>query len=343
MSSALRVSIARHTDRDRLSSDDMLTGAIEATVSALSYIHISSREELEYNEAIVRRLMREGIERVLKDLNRYRGELEGAFSLRIAAVKYGGRLCIPGSTVKGLLRARLEYLAEPYDGSIDSCFRVVGGRSKAASHRHEKIWGYRLTGTRVVAGGESCDPNQTNGAVCSVCNIFGAPGLVSRIYVGNFCAGEGSPAERVIEVLELPYGERLEAVRPGTSFGGRIIFRGVTPEELGLLFIAMGYDSTGRIMPVLIGRHKYMYSEMGKALFSVQAVTLRVYSAQQGKFGGLDISPRFQGFEAILDQKSTNEFIKHCIQRALSRYRFATLSEAEIKDRLNVASSMRTR
>ncbi|MEM3935205.1 MAG: hypothetical protein QW141_02860, partial [Ignisphaera sp.] len=123
--SSIAVTRKAFTVRD-IEVEGTLSGVIEAEIEALSYIHVSmGRERLERlidikTAASLLNTVEEAlIKGDIKALQRVSSYVALDY---IDNVVYGDSVCIPGSTIKGLLRARLE-LCPAKDGSAISCMR----------------------------------------------------------------------------------------------------------------------------------------------------------------------------------------------------------------------------
>ena len=176
-----------------------------------------------------------------------------------STTRYGNRPVIPGTSLKGAVRSRLELLFKEANGNVPSCFRLAGpSRSEPApkgTHgwRHQRIWPSSLENRESscnVIGAEYWEDMK----VCIVCDMFGAPGLRSRVNFGNLEPVDGV---KVVEAQVLVEDGRIpfEFIDKNSAFKGIISLEGLSLEELGLLSIAM------RLLedrPILIGRFKYV-------------------------------------------------------------------------------------
>lgn len=173
--------------------------------------------------------------------------------------RYNDRPVIPGTSLKGAIRSRLELLFKEADDNVPSCFRLAGsprsGPAPKGTHgwRHQRIWSSSLENRE-----SSCS---TTGAeywedirVCIVCDMFGAPGLRSRINFSNLEPVEDVKVMRVgVLIRDRPI--LFEFIDKNSMFKGVVSLEGLSLEELGLLSIAM------RLLedkPILIGRFKYV-------------------------------------------------------------------------------------
>lgn len=262
----VRVHREKPSDRSELGGD-RLTGVVDARVSCISWVHVGSGS---VEPVDVPRVSREKLRALsMDDMMRAWG---GAAAKEAAAfVKYSGEPVIPGSSLKGVVRSRLELLITSSNGESYSCFRLSTRpprEPRVGSHgwRHVRVWSPSPSEDRRGCPG---------GDVCPVCNLFGAPGLASRVFFGNFSLEEGG-----LEVLELDHGEVVEAARPGSVFSGRVSFMGLEPWELGLLLVGMGAREDGGFVDILLGKSKYRVRvrreggevEMGRVRFGVKGL-----------------------------------------------------------------------
>ena len=248
------VSVIRSEYTPRDSYLNGLTGKISLTLKTLSYIHIGSGAfKLYVDINVVKRFIeyfkRRGFDYALSSMS---DKITKAISYDFSAfTRYGDKITIPGSTIKGLLRSRLELLFKGTSGSTNACFSKAGIPLSVVPNkglhgwRHVRIWGNVVFENR----GPPCNLTSLGTNVCKVCDIFGAPGLASRVFVGNFYPVNNNVTER----KELEYGEKLEVVKPGVTFKGDITFHSLTLDELGLIFIGLGAKKDGTFVPILIG------------------------------------------------------------------------------------------
>lgn len=259
------VSVLRRRPRDR-SKLEGLHGVVYTTLVSESYIHVGSSTALfEINEGLLAKLIESG-----------RRDVEGlARAVKFEEVAQfnviGDRAAIPGSSIKGNVRSRLELSFRPKGGYVRSCFikarapLVKGPLKGAHGWRHFRVWGDVLFEER----GPPCDLTKMS-EVCLVCDLFGTAGLKSLIDFSDFIS-EGY-ARDVLEQLSLEYGMRLVAATPNSRFSGRILFRNLSRSELGLLLL-VGMR-VGR--SVLLGRLKYRREvsgrPFGRARYEVEAI-----------------------------------------------------------------------
>jgi len=250
-------------------------------------------------------------------------------------VRYLDTICIPGSTIKGACRARIELLATSKDRSVHFCFRQATSPPQRppleSQHgwRHFKLWSPATWEIR-----DSC--NLTRRAVseaCTTCDLFGAPGLASKVYFGNLLPVSGV---EVIEV-ELDYGEKIELVPPKTIFRGKITFKYLQPHELGLLMIGLGAKLNGRFQPVVIGKSKYRARRvtkcpanpsiegksilLGRVRFSIERLSLiKVSDAVDKEIEKLPCKFSIQGNLATCTGDEVKKLVAHLVNLAASKF-----------------------
>lgn len=282
-----RVNVLRTQPRDR-SKIDGLCGTIYTTIISESYIHVGSSSSILFtlDESSLVKLIKGG-KRDVKSLLQVTKFME-VMRFNVS----DGRPVIPGSSIKGNIRSRIELSLRPRDGYVRSCFirarpPLIHEPLKGTSGwRHFRIWGEVLFEER----GPPCDLTRMD-RVCLVCDLFGTAGLKSLIEFSDF-VGEGYTKD-VLEVLSLEHGMKLEAAKPGTKFNGRIVFQNLKPVELGLLFVGMKIGKS-----VLLGRLKYRHKvsgrAFGKAKYEIKAIELL------GESQGLEVQGlRVRGGERI--------------------------------------------
>ena len=269
------VSVVRGPPRDRGKVED-LAGRLFVTIrvssrasgdGADSYLHVGS-----------------GLQRIVVDEEELRKRASGAksraeleklvqeFSSKIELdyaelVIVGGKPVIPGSSVKGNVRSRIELSLKPKNGKIRSCLirdtRTPVSPPPKGKHgyRHFMIWKESLSFYR----GEACEYVSEKGqraGVCLVCDLFGTSGLKGVIEFGDFVGDKVNPVK-----LNLPGNEKIWAVPPGSVFQGKVDFQSLKDWELGLLLYGMGIRDSRLGRLVLLGKHKYR--ERGSYVFGL--------------------------------------------------------------------------
>jgi len=217
-------------------------------------------------------------------------------------------ISIPGSSIKGNIRSRIELTLRPKEGRSISCLTyqtflqrepIKGMRG----WRHYRIWRHAVENPREPR----CNATKWRN-VCVVCNILGAPGLASLINIGTFyLKNPDIPVEKLEQ-----RNERIIAAKPRTVFSGSITFRGLTTDELGLLMIGMGQKADGPSI-VLIGKHKYITFAgrlMGRVVYNIKRVGID--SECSGEDG---IKPG-----AVYEEGGVRDFIIECLNAADRKY-----------------------
>jgi CRISPR/Cas system CSM-associated protein Csm3 (group 7 of RAMP superfamily) len=207
---------------------------------------------------------------------------------------------IPGSTVKGNVRARIELSFRPRNGQVKSCFVEAGRIDEKQQWRHIGIWGKRekriVPGRRgkKLAGQCHFDPQRDElQRVCLVCDLFGTTGLASLIRFSDF-VGRGTE----LKEENFEFGLRLETAPANSVFCGKIYFFNLKPEELGLLLLGMGIESGVDGRPVLMGRLKYRdYNRIGQVKYRLDRLELSPLSKE------LTIEPRLSPGQGLEGEK----------------------------------------
>ncbi len=241
-------------------------------------------------------------------------------------VYIGGRLAIPGSSIKGAVRSRLELMFHVFDDVVPACFIVQGHLMKRppkkgeSGWRHHKIWKDVVFEYRDTCSATGVDYFEDI-SVCPVCDIFGTSGLSSRVFFDDFYASDNSVVRMVLD-----HNDKIEAVKENTVFTGSISLD-VNEEELGLLSIGMNLLS-GK--PILIGYSKYRVRKredgsaiiLGRVAFSPKRLSLTRYS----KYG-----------EKVLEGNELIDFLKKCEKEALDKWGkwLKIVDEVSILEKIN--------
>lgn len=272
-----RVKVFRSQPRDR-SIYNGLVGLIETRIITESYLHVGQgrgKPLIIVDEALIKMIQ----ERIsIEKLSKY----VGVEPTVLPFSRTSGRPTIPGGTVKGNIRSRLELNFKAKNGVVRCCFikaspaiKEIGPRGKHG-WRHQRIWIPAVYEER----GPPCNLTSDN-AVCLLCDLFGTAGLKSLIDFSDFLLLDQNMGD--LEIIDLPYNMRLEAVKPNSSFRGYIQFRNLKPEELGLLFIGMGIRKSSLSEQVLLGRLKYHKSlddkKFGRIRYKVEELKFSKFSA----------------------------------------------------------------
>jgi len=164
--------------------------------------------------------------------------------------RVGDRVVIPGSTIKGMVRTRLEL-------SIPNACYIVDMQSRDYSQRYREIF----------------KPDQRKRAdrfpqVCPVCDLLGNAGLASRVEFSDFTLGGDW-----IDFVSIG-SESYEVVKKGGKFSGRVTFKVKSPEELGMILWGFGIRSGGNKV-VLLGRFKFQDRRFGRVKFTVKSLRVQ--------------------------------------------------------------------
>jgi len=211
-----------------------------------------------------------------------------------------GSPVVPGSSVKGNVRARLELSLVPREGFVSSCLIRASEEPLEPpprgeeGWRHFRIWSQALSFDR----GPSCDFTEGEGEVCLLCDIFGTAGLQGLVAFDDFI-GEGVR----LKPVDLPVGEKLLAAPPGSAFSGAIAFTNLRAWELGLLLYGMGFRGSRIGKPVLFGKVKYRRYEgyaFGVVRYELVRLELAPFSHPL-EVGGLRFKPGSRVGEGLDD------------------------------------------
>jgi len=247
-----------------------LTGSLDIKVRVDRPVHIGTGERyapsLDIKQFLndVRATPSSTVEDELKKLQKLATSIEVRREvLPIFSTSSERRPTIPGSSLKGAVRSRLELTFKGREGKVPSCFSVVGGppiQAQRGSHgwRHQAIYPSSLEDR-----GPPCDFLRF-GTVCKVCDIFGAPGLSSRVHFPTLIF------DRRPSIFKTSAGD-VEVIPKGSEAEGKITFINMEPEELGLVLIGMG-----NMRPLLLGFGKYKFHDgerMGEVVIEPKAWT----------------------------------------------------------------------
>jgi len=301
--------------RDRPRRRDVyqaLTGCLQVEIIAESHLHVGHSPHRPLVRIDEKGLQKLGARPSRREVERYIELLAEVAPFH----RVSGKLTIPGASVKGNVRARLELSFKTRDGAVRSCLLKAGpppaepAPQGLQGWRHQRIWQHVLHEER-----PACNL-LTEGVVCLLCDLFGSPGLSSLIHFSDFPMINGSEK---IEILDLPYGMRLEAAKPGTIFRGSISFRNLRKEELGLLLIGMGIRNGRTSNPILLGRLKYLSTRslggrpLGRARYRLNALGLSKLSTESIEFNGMELEPG----GVVLDEKTLDQLARCIVDSAL--------------------------
>jgi len=208
------------------------------------------------------------------------------------------KLAIPGSTLKGVCRSRLE-LSFLTGNMMPSCFSTKSkGQIGPKSKRHLKAYAYNnndIPQRNQCRGGEK---------VCFVCNIFGSMGLRSKLAFSNAIMKNGSST--ILDLRVRNGFAHEEVIKPGSKFEFDIYFENMSEVELGALFYVLNLSNHN---PILIGSHKYALQET---------------NGEKIKFGqGQMFCTKIEIYKDMFDvvEEDTSDFITKCIEQFRQEYR----------------------
>jgi len=227
-----------------------------------------------------------------------------------------GRPVIPGSTLKGAVRSRVEHLFSPFNGSIQACYSVsrIRGMVRASrmNARHLKRYGYEeYEGS--IPERERCNPPDR---VCVVCDMFGAMSLASKVNFTDAVMEDGNYGSKRIR-FNSKEGVYI-LVEEGSTFTFTVSFTNLTWEQLGLLFMGMRLHE-GK--PMLIGRFKYAARKVDgeqTAFGRVKISLLEAYTYTCGKSGIPEE-----------EEKDIEGLIGEAVKKAKEKFRLRELDEEE--------------
>lgn len=165
--------------------------------------------------------------------------------------KCGGIPCIPGSTVKGAVRSRIELGAYGAGGEVlaeikDPPLQVLPQPGRHG-WRHARVWC------------ESVFESRPSVIVSKLEDLFGSAGkeiaLASRVFFSDMVADSFDT-----RLLVLDHNETVEAVVSGSTFKGEVVLANASLEDLGLVLYGFGLDKSylcNGVPKLLVGASKY--------------------------------------------------------------------------------------
>ncbi len=250
----MRLQVIRERPKSRSILKD-LTGSLTFKVKVLNPVHMGGTGiSLRAKEVITSvEKLRGGIEDKLRSLQQI---VEGLPMERDVVSTFAlgeeRKPSILGSSLKGAIRSRLELSFKGYNGRVPSCFSVTGGRA-FVSRKGRSGWRHqRIYPSSTEDRGFPCNYNKYR-TVCKVCDIFGAPGLASRVYFPSI------EFECDTETFEASFTGYVETIPSNCEAVGTMSFVDMEPYELGLVLIGMG-----DMKPLLIGFGKYREHREGR-------------------------------------------------------------------------------
>jgi len=241
-----------------------ISGVVTISVKTDSYLHIGTgRPAVQLTTPIPK---------TITNFDQQAKQLAEHISLDYAEFVCTKYPVIPGSTVKGNVRARLELSFKPKEGKIRSCF-IKADRSKKVAKgrhgwRHQEIWKRATQEDR----GEPCSYTDDEGrkrGVCLLCDLFGTEGLLGLVSFDDLYGKNVN-----LQHKSLKYGVKIIVAPPNSVFTGTVAFRNLTQSELGLLLWGMRIRNSRIGEPALLGKYKYQYKDMGKVRYVVEDIWL---------------------------------------------------------------------
>ena len=215
---------------------------VKLTVLRNNYVFIgSSKDEL---APISEEIFEESIEFDTK-LKKIAEKIEPMRS----TILINGKPYIPGSTLKGMIRFRVEHsFKEDGSGKIYSCFI-----SQASPEKKENIkkflmkFGYF---PNIPKARENEDIRSDH--FCKVCNLFGNSNLASRITISDAKSSDDVNFEKIN--LSEKYNDIRRVISPGSQFIFTVNVNNAEMEDLALLYIGMNLHNDGTS---LLGMNKF--------------------------------------------------------------------------------------
>lgn len=317
-------------DSKDINKTNFLTGVVSLSCTNLEYLHVGTGKLLlnikstdRLKEIVIRsRNYKEFYSKVSRHLNLVSYDYN-------STLKLGSKYCIPGTTIKGSCRSRLELLTVNKHNKTPCCFiksSVISKEPQRGQHgwRHFNLWKPATYEIRAP-----CDATKSSN-VCITCDLFGTSGLASRVYFGNMYSKQVK-----VYSLTLDHNEKIEAIAPNSEFEGEISFYNLQPWELGLVLIGLGAKRDGSFTPILLGKSKYREREVvdcvenksligkkitfGKVLFSIKGLSFKVNE----KILELEekLKLKVEGdelFHEILDKNEIQKLIKYFVEQAVN-------------------------
>lgn len=233
-----------------------LHGTIELELNVKSdYLHVGSgKRDVELIKPI------KDIEKMVNDFletGKVPPDIDSYFSpISFEMVRSGSTIAIPGSTIKGLVRSRLE-LSIP-----GSCY-IVNRNSNYSSSKYIQIF------KPVRKQSDSFDPRRRLTKVCPVCDLLGNRGLASKVDFSDFLFESGNISYVSVE------GSEYEVVTKGSKFTGKVVYYLLKPVEIGMVLYGLGFrviKGNLQSKTLLLGRFKFSDKKFGRVYFTLKSV-----------------------------------------------------------------------
>ncbi|MHA1766095.1 MAG: RAMP superfamily CRISPR-associated protein [Promethearchaeota archaeon] len=168
-----------------------------------------------------------------------------------STILIGGKPIIPGSTLKGAIRFRVEHSFKPdKNNEIFSCFiKQSRPAPKSMIKNFLKAFGY---GNNIPPTRPNEDINLIKENCCQTCDLFGNSSLEGRIF---FSDAEPINASMKIIILQVRAGrDEKRVIAPGSTFNFTVGIKNVDDIDLALLYLGMNLHNDGTI---LLGMNKF--------------------------------------------------------------------------------------
>jgi CRISPR/Cas system CSM-associated protein Csm3 (group 7 of RAMP superfamily) len=164
-------------------------------------------------------------------------------------------LAIPGGTVKGLVRSRLELLVDC------ACYTFLATKpSRTVSRVYQSIFHPQR---------KFSERFEDNSEMCFVCDLMGNMGLASRVSFTDLTFQDGK-----VNLVPMT-GSTYETVEKGSKFLGSFTVRNYDDADVGAILFALGIGRGNGI--VLMGRFKFTDKSWGRVKFNVPNVDAGKY------------------------------------------------------------------
>ncbi|ABP95323.1 MULTISPECIES: RAMP superfamily CRISPR-associated protein [Metallosphaera] len=181
-------------------------------------------------------------------------QIDNLFADYNAFPRDSGKVIIPGSTVKGAVRTRLEM-------SIPNSCYIVDRTGNGKSPGYVKIFNPdQNKRSDNYAKGHSVNP----GKVCPVCDLLGSPGLGSRVSFSDLVLTSGRLGVAEIDKME------YEVAMKGSRFSGFFLVN-LKKNEIGAILYGLGIRcEAGKPFSrtILLGRFKFENPQFGRVKFT---------------------------------------------------------------------------
>ena len=227
--------------------------------------------------------------------------------VRYTFYRRNDQLCVPGTSLKGAIRATVEAIS-------NSCVLQRHRRENVRSSQHQP-----------------CRFRDEKSPLCPACRLFGATGYRGRVHFTDFLP-QGEVQPTVVKIGELwepkrhdpsrrrfyasktfqPVGNPapqqgfrfVEAVRRKAKFRGALLFENVSEAELGLLLHALGWELVKE--SVQIAFSPKLGGAKPRCFGSVEFRPVRLHLWSSGVTGVLN--PR------VVQDKELQLFLSGCLQ-----------------------------